>query len=384
MIEEKLAGLTNLHTLQLQRPGGSADGKREAYLGTLKDFFVGASLVSGPGDPNELGVAGSRGKLFEDTAGGALYVYGETLGAGFEWLPIMAIGGSAEPSGGVPGAIVRVVGSGVSNYWEPGSELFDATGAYIADWSDGTFDLYDGTNVRCLSARSRSLFDENGLTAMDWAGRGVYDANSTPSMDWEIRVLFGFDGNVRANWEGTSMFDAISGAASLDWTSRALYDNGEAVAASWNDRGLYNASASLSLTWSDPAVGLFISVPDFPQLINNSASDTSAAISSVGVQNFTPVNGGTTTVLSSAASDLEVTLDNPGIVGTHTISIKSWADQSPNGARITITALSAAITALTVTAPGYTFRGTAATTLPAGGSIQYRRAGVALVRIQNP
>ncbi|NBW10603.1 MAG: hypothetical protein EBR82_21515 [Caulobacteraceae bacterium] len=82
MILEKLEGLSERHTLKVQRPWFSADGQRDVTLETLASWVNGKipGRLVGNVDPNTANVPGQRGWTYQDLNYGDLFVYGETTG----------------------------------------------------------------------------------------------------------------------------------------------------------------------------------------------------------------------------------------------------------------------------------------------------------------
>lgn len=170
--------------------------------------------------------------------------------------------------------VATVGGASAANIASATALAIAATSADTADTivkRDGSktfvIDQINGPTSGNLDMTVASLFFGNsGFNCQDQI---VYDlAGSNPSIDWGLRQLS--DGSApTVDWENQQLIDQFSlgsksldwgssqliatsdGAISINWSSRACYDNSNIASVAWNARSLLDAASALSVDWGN-------------------------------------------------------------------------------------------------------------------------------------
>jgi hypothetical protein len=285
--------------------------------------------LSGNVDPNTAGVRGQRGWTYQDTNTGTLYVYGETVGSD-AWLPVLTDQNSAP--GSSDGQIFT--SSGGYPQWAYSIENDDGV---IMQWAVNTgvsmrasYDGYESANFenRTLNAGEQLVYDWSSNIVYDWNGSGE------PSVNFGSRQMF-----------------ASNGVACINYGNEAVQ---LAAPAGGNGPTLYNASLT----------------------------NTSAPICGFNTQTFTPTTGQTVTVATTSGNNILIAVTGSGTLATLTIALANMLNNQPSTEAIIYIHSSRTITSLTLTYSGYTFTGTAITTLAANATHVLRRSGGDLYHVQ--
>ena len=319
-------------------------------------------------------VYGEPGWTCQDLNNGRLYV-SDTVGTG-GWHEVLTINGSNAgqvgdvlwhgPSGWTHRRFIADQNQVLAIYWDSGSRLLYDSGAAVSVNFD-TRTLVDGGNGVSVNWNDGIyVSDSNATQAFDCTSfnRQLYDLMGGIAVDFDGRYLASDSGNATVYWQsGIQVIDdAGNSGLTISSTARYLQDNMGGVAVDFHNRALINGTNVLS--WANI----------FATRERNASTIVSAPLAATGTQTVAPATGASVSPSSDAATILTYNINIAAGIAALTVALQTWLDSVPDGARITIFARSA-ITTLTVTATGYTFIGTAATTLAAGASIEYVKVG---------
>lgn len=301
------------------------------------------------GNPNTVGVYGEPGWTCQDWTNGFLYVHTETTAAN-AWTQVMTDGG---PSTGGDGTVFVTAGG----YAQWSSTIADYSGISVLEWDVGLRRLYDAAGTPSVNCDTRDLYDSVGGASISYNTRQLTDSF----------------GNGSINYDNRSLYDFTSTPA-LDFGSRLLINDDASIAGNWASRQLYgsnfdgNGNTYPLIDWT---LGFAKRVDPSVDGDNNPIfTNQTAPLSACGTQRYVPASGATVTPSTDVATDLTVFIDTAATLASLTVHLKTFLDKAPDGARVTIFTRSA-ITALTVTAAGYTVYGNAVTTLAVGSSLEY-------------
>ena len=321
---------------------------------------------TGQGNPQSNGQYGELGWTYQDWQSGQLYVYGETTGPN-GWMPVLR---NENPSVlGGDGAIFTVDGG----YAQWGYQIHNSNGL-VMYWSQF-----------------------NGLTVDSILIGGV-------SAQFDSRNLCEGSGEVTVSWGACQLFDPINQQLSITWADRRAYDNYSSTSIDWGSRTLTtlnnDAGEQNQLSWtSSRGVELTGSpynspVESFVPKISGLGA-TGAPITAFNTQSFSPTTGSTINPAFSSGNDILIALEHPATIATLTIGLANMLNNLPGGvgsggfafgetgteARVQIYSRHA-VTALTVTYPGYTFVGAPITTIAANGTHVLRVSGNKIYHVQ--
>lgn len=130
-------------------------------------------------------------------------------------------------------------------------QIFGPTGSSgtTLDLTAGAF-FYGNSGFNC---QDQIVYDLAGSNpSIDWGLRQLSDG-SAPTVDWENQQLIDqFSlGSKSLDWGSSQLIATSDGAISLNWSSRACYDNSNIASVAWNARSLLDTASALSVDWGN-------------------------------------------------------------------------------------------------------------------------------------
>lgn len=412
MILEKLEGLSDRHSLKIQRPWFSADDQREVTLGVLKEYIaLGAASTenwkSGAGAP---ATAGALGDVYRDTTNGVLYIYGNTYNASNAWYPALvdqSLGGWGP--GNNDGAVFTTVEG--KPVWS--DEIVGFAGRLF--WWDQEFqglsvnDVGEGSGGT-LSAQfeHRKLWYSVGRgseVSIDWNNSLLCDINYYASLNWDDRTLRNVTGQPTVNWDQKWLGDGEY-YKTIDWADKVIYgrdSEGEPVPRyNWNENQLYHSTGNNShvviidlatqelksytggtaMHFSNSACRFPSGSSLTPRLYNASAvvAQQMANLAGFSSQEMLLVPAQVYSVLITAGTDILLVVTNSSTVNDARINLTTLLGAMPSEGRITIFS-PVHLQSLTLTATNFTIVGPSTANLAANGKLVLRRVGQKLYNI---
>ena len=295
-----------------------------------KLMISGGSTLTGNGDPNNNGTVGTNGAMYQDLQNGILYVYGSNNNGLDSWSPVLTNTNSAQPFSEDAQIFTNFQGSGPQ--W---SYAIESSIGTIMQWSQST-----GAVMLSLSDNfAAASFESRTLNAGE-------------------EIVY--------NWGTNVIYDWVQATRSVDFNNRLI--------CAQND--------DITIDYSSFPLKIVAPVGSGPALYNGSLTNTSAPVCGFNTQTFTPTTGQTVTVATTSGNNILIAVTGSGTLATLTIALANMLNNQPSTEAIIYIHSSRTITLLTLTYSGYTFSGTAITTLAANSTHVLRRSGTVLYHVQ--
>jgi hypothetical protein len=168
-----------------------------------------------------------------------------------------------------------------------------------------------------------------------------------------------------------------------NWSDNIIYDwTQNTISVDFQNRVIYAGNNDVTIDYSSFPLKIVAPVGSGPALYNGSLTNTSAPICGFNTQTFAPTTGQTITVATTSGNNILIAVTGSGTLATLTIALANMLNNQPSTEAVIYIHSNRAITALTLTYSGYTFTGTAITSLAANGTHVLRRSGTVLYHVQ--